>query len=67
MKTSGQDSTGKFIQVGDKVRWRGGIYTIKRFTDEKDPYLGTPVLEFEEPLHISGEKPCEFAVDRISQ
>jgi hypothetical protein len=62
-----QDSTGKPIFVGDRVRWRGQEYTIKAFKEERDPVFNTPMLEFEEPLHIDNEKPYEFSIDLVGK
>lgn len=59
-----QDSTGRSIDVGDRVSWRGQIYTIKSFGDPVGRY-GTRAIEFEEPLHIQGEVPDEIAVDLV--
>lgn len=60
-----QDSTGRFIEVGDIVRWRGQNYTIKEFSEERDPVFNTPMLIFKEPLHLNDEKPYEFSVDLV--
>ncbi len=59
-----QDSSGKTIHVGNRVRWRGQIYTIKAFGGF-DGRHGTRAIEFEEPLHLSGEIPDEIAVDLV--
>jgi hypothetical protein len=58
-----QDSTGKTIRIGNRVSWRGQIYTIKAFGD--GGRHGTRAIEFEEPLHLSGEIPDEIAVDLV--
>jgi hypothetical protein len=58
-----QDSTGKTIRVGNRVSWRGQIYTIKAFGDAIGRH-GTRVIEFEEPLHLN-EVPDEIAVDLV--
>jgi len=55
-----QDSSNRPITVGDRVSWRGQIYTIKAFHVSQ---WGTRSIEFEEPQHIKGELPEEFAVD----
>ena len=57
-----QDSTGQPIGVGDRVSWRGQIYTIKSF-GEPIGRFGTRAIAFEEALHINGEIPDEIAVD----
>jgi hypothetical protein len=59
-----QDSAGREIAVGDRVNWRGQIYTIKAFGDPVEP-LGTLAIEFEEPLHLKDEVPNETSVDRV--
>jgi hypothetical protein len=59
-----QDSAGRPIGVGDHVRWRGQIYTIKAF-GAPDGRLGTRAIEFEEQLHIADEVPDEIAVDLV--
>jgi hypothetical protein len=56
-----QDSTGREIAVGDRVNWRGQIYTIKAFGGPVGRF-GTRTIEFEEPLHRD-EVPDEIAVD----
>ena len=59
-----QDSTGRPIGVGDRVRWRGQIYTIKAFVDPVGR-CGTRTIVFEEPRHVSDEVPDEIAVDLV--
>ncbi len=61
-----QDSTGKAIRVGDRVGWRGKIYTIKSF-GEAIGRFGTRAIEFEEPLHAEDEVPDEIAVDLVQE
>lgn len=58
-----QDNLGRKLHVGDRVHWRGQIFTIKSFTTELHPQYGNPLLEFDEPLHLQDELPCEFTVD----
>ena len=58
------DSTGKLLDVGDPVRWRGQQYTVKDFPAGDSP-RGYPLIEFEEPLHTD-EVPDEVAVDLIN-
>jgi hypothetical protein len=60
-----QDSTGKEIAVGDKVRWRGEFYTIKAFGPATGQ-LGTCTIEFNEPVHITDETPDEISVDKVT-
>ena len=57
-----EDSTGKPIAIGDKVRWRGQHYTIKAF--KKAGGRGATIIEFEETPHIE-ETPDEFSVDKL--
>ena len=57
------DSTGKPIEVGDKVRFRGQEYTIKCFLPGQGTF-GTCGIEFEEPQHFP-EQACEISVDFI--
>ena len=59
-----QDGAGRTIRVGDRVSWRGQIYTIKAFGDLVGRY-GTRTIEFEEPRHINDEIPDEIAVDLV--
>jgi hypothetical protein len=59
----GQDSTGKPLTIGSKVRWRGEVYTVKAFIPIKGRF-GINQLVFEEPLHIE-EVPDEVAVDLV--
>lgn len=59
------DSTGKPINVGDRVRFRGELYTIKGFT------LGEgrgriAVIEFEEEQHVA-EVADELSVDLVER
>ena len=59
-----QDSTGRAIGVGDRVSFRGQIYTIKSFGDPVGRF-GTRTIAFEEPSHIQAEIPDEIAVDLV--
>lgn len=59
-----QDSTGRPIRKGDRVRFRGEEYTIKAFGDAYGP-LGVPTIEFEETEVHTTEVPDEMSVDRI--
>lgn len=58
------DSTGKPVRPGDRVRWRGQEYTIKRFLCNSAGALGTTQIEFEEERH-SSEIPDEISIDKI--
>jgi hypothetical protein len=61
-QTRGCDSGGKPIQIGDRVKFRSQIYTIKAFGG-KTP-SGATMLEFNEPRHTD-EQPTEFSVDLV--
>ncbi len=65
MTRAPQDSAGREIRVGDRVRWRGQLYTIKAFGGPVGRH-GTHAIEFEEPLHRQ-ELPDEFAVDLVEK
>lgn len=57
------DSTGKIVVVGDKVKFRGEIYTIKRFLDTKGA-CNTSQIEFVEEQHIP-EIADEISIDKL--
>jgi hypothetical protein len=57
------DSTGKAVTVGNRVRFRGEEYTIKRFL-ETTGACGTSQIEFEEEQHVS-EIADEISIDLI--
>ncbi len=57
------DSTGKEVYVGDRVRFRGEIYTIGRFLDTKGA-CGTSQIEFNEPQHVE-EVADEIGIDKV--
>ena len=61
-----QDSTGKRIMVGDRVRFRGKEYTIKNFiaagAGPRSPYQ----IEFVEDEVHTDETPTEFSVDLVA-
>jgi hypothetical protein len=59
------DSTGKEIQVGNRVRFRGQIYTIKGFRPGEG-LLGTSAIEFEESPQHTPEVADEISVDLVS-
>lgn len=61
-----QDSAGRLINVGDRVHWRGQIYTIKAF-GKAEGRAWTRTIEFEEPLHITDEVPDEIGVDLVKR
>lgn len=45
-----QDSTGRCINVGDSVRFRGKIYTIKEFIPDEGRFETARII-FNEPQH----------------
>lgn len=57
------DSTGKQINVGDRIRFRGREYTLKGFGPFENVY-DVATLIFEEELHTD-ETPHECNVDKI--
>lgn len=57
------DSTGKQIAVGDKIKFRSQIYTLKGFGPKEDHYNVSTLL-FEEELHTP-EVPHECNVDKV--
>jgi len=61
-----QDSAGRAIHVGDRVSWRGQLYTIKAF-GEPIGRCSMRAIEFEEPLHMAGEVPDELGVDLVER
>ncbi len=58
-----QDSTGKPIRIGDRVRFRGKEYTIKGFSYGRGRF-NIATVEFEEPQHTS-EVADEISVDFV--
>jgi hypothetical protein len=58
------DSTGKVVTEGNRVRFRGQEYTIKRFL-ETTGACGTSQIEFEEEQHTE-EVADEISIDLIS-
>lgn len=59
------DSTGKPIQIGDRVKFRGELYTIKRFMLGKGRG-GIAAVEFEEAQHTD-EIADEWSVDLVGR
>lgn len=59
-----QDSTGQTIRVGDRVRFRGQIYTIAQFLPGRGR-LGTAAIRFVEPAATDQEIPDEMSVDLV--
>lgn len=62
-----QDSTGNELCVGDKVRCRGKVYTVKRFSPvPREVYMSTYTVHyvyFEEPWE--GDPADETMVDIV--
>lgn len=58
------DSAGRPIEVGDRVRFRGQEYTIKRFLPGEGRGGNIATIEFEEEQHVS-EVADEWSVDLI--
>ena len=59
------DSKGNSIKVGDKVMFRGKVYTIKRFLPTKGAG-GSSQIEFEEKQHTP-EIADEISIDLVTQ
>ena len=59
-----EDSTGKPIEVGNRVKFRGKEFTIKGFNDGKGIH-GTAQILFEEEVTHTEEVPDEISVDLI--
>ena len=59
-----RDSTNQAIEVGDKVMFRGKIYTIANFLPGLGR-LGSAVVEFVEDEIHTDETPDELSVDRV--
>lgn len=57
------DSTGRQIAIGDKIRFRSEIYTLKDFGPNEEQY-GVATLVFEEEVHTT-EVPHECNVDKV--
>lgn len=58
------DSTGKRLEIGNRIRFRGRLYTVTGFV----PNAGaahTARIEVAEPLHVE-EQPDETNVDRVA-
>ncbi len=64
MSKNHQDSTGKYINIGDMVRFRGQNYTIAEFLDNGQGSCGTAQILFEEEQHTQ-EVASEISIDLI--
>ena len=60
------DSTGKPIFIGDIVKFRGKLYTIKEFLNKGSGKLGTWQIIFFEKQHVK-EIADEISVDFIKR
>jgi len=58
------DSTGRIINVGDRVRFRGQVYTIKEFKPDSGGRFNLTQILFEEPQHTD-EIADELSVDLV--
>lgn len=63
MNATAQDSTGKLIKVGDRVRFRGREYLIKGFI-QGEGRDGIMAIEFESQPDTP-EIPDEWSVDLV--
>jgi hypothetical protein len=59
-----EDSTGNNLNIGDRVRFRGQVYTIKEFLFDKGIH-GTAAIKFVEPQHTE-EQADEVSVDLLA-
>ena len=57
------DSAGNVVLIGDQVKFRGQLYTIKRFL-ETTGSCGTSQIEFVESQHTQ-EIADEISIDKI--
>ncbi len=59
------DSTGRnTLNIGDKVTFRGQVYTVKAFHPGEGRF-GTACIEFEEERHVE-ERGDEISVDKVT-
>ena len=58
------DSTNKMLNEGDRVRFRGRVYTIKRFWAGEGQF-GCAAIEFEEDDVHTNDIPDEIGVDVV--
>jgi len=59
------DSVGRSIRTGDKVRFRGNIYTIAKF-HPGEGCMGTARITFTESEIHTDEPADEISVDRVT-
>ena len=60
------DSTRRPIKIGDRLRFRGKVYTLKEFGPPEEFY-GVATLVFEEPEIHTTETPHEINVDLVDE
>ena len=60
------DSTGRVIEPGDRIRFRGQEFTLKAFGPNEDHY-GVATLIFEEEVTHTPEVPHECNVDKVAR
>lgn len=60
----GQDSTGKMLCIGSRVRFRGEEFTVKAFGPRDAD--GITTLQFYEEINHTDETPTETSVDRLT-
>ena len=58
------DSTGRQIEIGDKIKFRSHEYTLKDFGPDPEDWPGVSSLIFEEEVHTT-EVPHECNVDKV--
>lgn len=56
------DSANHLIRIGDRVKFRGRVYTIKEFRDTGKTFVE---ILFQEPQHTS-EVATEISVDLVT-
>ena len=59
-----QDSAGIYINVGDRVKFRGKPFTIEEFGPRTGTF-DTHTIIFTEPVTHTTEVPDEISVDKI--
>ncbi len=61
-----QDSTGKPIKVGDRVRFRGQVYTIERFVPGEGSLDTARIVFVESQAQHTDEPADEISVDLVA-
>ncbi len=62
--TQHYDSAGRAIYIGNKIKFRGEIFTLADFGPNEDHY-NVATLIFEEPIEHTPEVPHESNVDLV--